>query len=238
MPVSGRRARLGVLVSGQGTNLQAILDATQDPDYPAEVVVVVSDRPQAYALERARRAGVPAYVVPWGKDPAEAGCRVARVLEAHEVEWVCLAGFLRILDPQFVQRYRGRILNIHPSLLPAFGGRGMYGERVHRAVLASGATESGCTVHFVTAEVDAGPVVAQARVPVLPRDTVETLAARVAEQEHRLYPEAIWRVVTGQVRFEQLLTTPRKSGDFLGDPGLNRGDFIGAPPKAAKTFWG
>lgn len=205
-----RRARLAVLVSGRGTNLQAILDATRDPDYPAEVVVVVSDRPDAYALERARRVGVPAHVVLWSKDPEESGRRLAQVLEAHGAEWVCLAGFLRILDPRFVERYRGRILNIHPSLLPAFGGKGMYGERVHQAVLASGARESGCTVHFVTAEVDAGPVVAQARVPVLPTDTVETLAARVAEQEHRLYPEAIRRVVTGQVRFDDLVAEQRR----------------------------
>lgn len=199
------RTRLAVLVSGRGTNLQAILDATGAPGYPAEVVVVVSDRPGAYALERARQAGVPAYVVPWSRDPADFGRRLAEVLDAHQAEWVCLAGFLRILPPEFVQRYRGRILNIHPSLLPAFGGRGMYGERVHQAVLASGAVESGCTVHFVTEDVDAGPVVAQARVPVLPGDTVETLAARVGEQEHRLYPEAIRRVVTGQVRFDDLV---------------------------------
>jgi len=203
--VRGARARLAVLVSGRGTNLQAILDATRAPEYPAEVVVVVSDRPGAYALERARQAGVPAYVVPWRRDPADFGRRLAEVLDAHQAQWVCLAGFLRILPPEFVQGYRGRILNIHPSLLPAFGGRGMYGERVHQAVLASGAVESGCTVHFVTEDVDAGPVVAQARVPVLPDDTVETLAARVAEQEHRLYPEAIRRVVTGQVRFDDLV---------------------------------
>ncbi len=203
------RARLAVLISGQGTNLQAILDATRDPDYPAEVVVVVSDRPQAFGLERARRAGVPAYAVEWGGDAAEFGRRLHRVLERHGAEWVCLAGFLRILDAEFVDRYRGRILNIHPSLLPAFGGRGMYGERVHRAVLASGAPESGCTVHFVTAEVDAGPVVAQARVPVLPGDDVQSLAARVAEQEHRLYPEAIRRVVTGEVRFEERVAQRR-----------------------------
>ncbi len=209
------RARLAVLVSGRGTNLQAILDATRDPDYPAEVVVVVSDRSGAYALERARQAGVPAYVVPWRKDPREFGRRLAEVLEAHGAQWVCLAGFLRILPPEFVERYRGRILNIHPSLLPAFGGRGMYGERVHQAVLASGAVESGCTVHFVTEDVDAGPVVTQARVPVLPGDTVETLAARVAEQEHRLYPEAIRRVVTGQVRFEELVP----AGSWPGEGG-------------------
>ena len=203
------RARLAVLVSGKGTNLQAILDASRDPDYPAEVVVVVSDRPGVYGLERARQAGVPAYVVPWRRDPKEFGVRLAEVLERHRAQWVCLAGFLRILDPEFVERYRGRILNIHPSLLPAFGGKGMYGERVHQAVLQAGVRESGCTVHFVTAEVDAGPVVAQARVPVLPEDTAETLAARVAEQEHRLYPEAIRRVVTGEVRFEELAQSRR-----------------------------
>lgn len=189
--------------------MQAILNATHDPAYPAEVVVVVSDRPGAYALERAKQAAVPAYVVPWRQDPQEFGRRLADVLERHGAEWVCLAGFLRILDPEFVDRYRGRILNIHPALLPAFGGRGMYGERVHRAVLEAGVRESGCTVHFVTAEVDAGPVVAQARVPVYPGDTVESLAARVAEQEHRLYPDAIRKVVTGRVRFEDLVA---KSG--------------------------
>jgi len=208
--VSTPRARLAVLVSGRGTNLQAILDATAHPDYPGQVVVVVSDRKEAFGLERARRAGVPAYVVEWRRDASEFGRRLCRVLERHGAEWVCLAGFLRILDPEFVEAYRGRILNIHPSLLPAFGGRGMYGERVHRAVLASGAQESGCTVHFVTAEVDAGPVVARARVPVLPGDTVESLAARVAEQEHRLYPEAIRRVVTGEVRFEELAAQSRR----------------------------
>ncbi len=204
------RARLGVLISGRGTNLQAILDASAQPDYPAQVVVVISDRPEAVGLERARRAGVPAYVVPWSKDAKEFARQLHRILQRHGAEWVCLAGFLRILDSEFVDRYWGRILNIHPSLLPAFGGRGMYGERVHRAVLASGARESGCTVHFVTAEVDAGPVIAQVRVPVFPEDTVETLAARIAEQEHRLYPEAIRRVVTGEVRFEELLAQSRR----------------------------
>ncbi|MDR5684339.1 MAG: phosphoribosylglycinamide formyltransferase [Armatimonadota bacterium] len=195
------RVRLGVLVSGNGTNLQAILDASTDPDFPAEVVVVVSDRPGAYALTRARRAGVGAYVVPREafSDRASFEERITEILERHAVEVVCLAGFLRILSPVFVERFCGRILNIHPALLPTFGGKGMYGERVHRAVLASGVTHSGCTVHFVTADVDAGPVILQATVPVLPDDTAASLARRVAAQEHRIYPEAI-RIVARRVR--------------------------------------
>ncbi|MDR5709204.1 MAG: phosphoribosylglycinamide formyltransferase [Armatimonadota bacterium] len=201
------RVRLAVLVSGSGTNLQAILDACARPDYPAEVVVVVSDRPEAFALERARRAGVPAHVVDWSAfRDREAFCRrLEAVLAPYRVDLVCLAGFLRILDARFVAAYRGRILNIHPSLLPAFGGKGMYGERVHRAVLASGARVSGCTVHFVTEAVDAGPIVLQAEVPVLPGDTPQTLAARVAQQEHRIYPEAIRRVALGEVRGEDVV---------------------------------
>jgi phosphoribosylglycinamide formyltransferase-1 len=195
--VPTERARLAVLVSGAGTNLQAILDACADPEYPAQVVVVVSDRPGAYALERARRAGVPTHVVDWSAYRARGPfCRaLERVLEPYRVDLVCLAGFLRILDAAFVASYRGRILNIHPSLLPAFGGKGMYGERVHRAVLASGAEVSGCTVHLVTEEVDAGPILLQEVVPVLPGDTPKTLAARVSEAEHRIYPEAIRSIV-------------------------------------------
>jgi phosphoribosylglycinamide formyltransferase-1 len=205
--VSGR-VRLAVLVSGNGTNLQAILDACVRPDYPAEVVVVVSDRPDAFALERARRAGVPAHVVDWSAFRNRSTfCRqLEAVLEPYRVGLICLAGFLRILDPPFVAAYRGRILNIHPSLLPAFGGKGMYGERVHRAVLESGVRVTGCTVHFVTEEVDQGPIILQAEVPVLPGDTPRTLAARVAQEEHRIYPEAIRRVTLGEVRWEDLET--------------------------------
>ncbi len=205
------RVRLAVLVSGSGTNLQAILDACAQPDYPAEVVVVVSDRPGAFALERARRAGVPTHVVDWSMFRNRAAfCRqLEAILAPYRVDLVCLAGFLRILDAQFVAAYRGRILNIHPSLLPAFGGKGMYGERVHRAVLESGARITGCTVHFVTEDVDAGPIILQAEVPVLPTDTPETLAARVAQEEHRIYPEAIRRVALGEVRFEDLVAGRR-----------------------------
>lgn len=173
--------------------MQAILDASAAPGFPAEVAVVVSDRPGAYALRRARRAQVPAYIVPQDAFPDRASFeeRIVRILEQHEVEVVCLAGFLRILSPAFVDLFGDRILNIHPALLPAFGGKGMYGERVHRAVLASGATQSGCTVHIVTGEVDAGPIILQATVPVFPDDTPASLAQRVATQEHRIYPEAI-----------------------------------------------
>ncbi|MBI3292599.1 MAG: phosphoribosylglycinamide formyltransferase, partial [Elusimicrobia bacterium] len=126
----------------------------------------------------------------------------AQVLEARQVDLVCLAGFLWWLDAEFIQRFRDRILNIHPALLPKFGGKGMYGRRVHEAVLASGEKESGCTVHVVDEEYDHGPIVLQAKVPVLPTDTPETLAVRVQEQEHRLYPEAIRVFTEGRLRIQ------------------------------------
>jgi phosphoribosylglycinamide formyltransferase-1 len=184
--------RLGVLVSGQGSNLQALLDASSRGEIPARVVVVVADRPDAFALVRARAAGVPAHIVERAtRDRASFERELAARLEEADVDLVCLAGFLRILSGAFVARFRNRMLNIHPSLLPKFGGKGMYGERVHLAVLEAGERESGCTVHFVTEEPDAGPIVLQARVPVLRNDTAATLAARVAEAEHRCYAAAI-----------------------------------------------
>ncbi|MDQ7820658.1 MAG: phosphoribosylglycinamide formyltransferase [Armatimonadota bacterium] len=193
--------RLGVLVSGQGTNLQAILDACGGGEVPARVVVVVSSRPQAYALQRARAAGVPALALAPQDFPARRAydACLAEILAAHGVDLVCLAGFVRLLGPEFVRRFAGRILNIHPSLLPAFGGPGMYGERVHEAVLRSGVKISGCTVHLVDETPDGGPIVLQAAVPVRDDDTVQTLAARVAAQEHRLYPLAIRLYALGRL---------------------------------------
>ncbi len=198
------RLRLGVLVSGTGTNLQALLDACDSGEIPAEVAVVISNVPDALALERARRAGVPAIVIGRravsGAPAFEAAIR--RALEAHRVGLVCLAGFLKILSPAFVAAFAGRVMNIHPALLPAFGGRGMYGDRVHEAVLASGARVSGCTVHFVTEEPDAGPIIAQAAVPVHDDDTPRTLAARVRTEELRLYPRAVRLFAEGRLRIE------------------------------------
>lgn len=180
--------RLGVLASGRGTNLQAILDACQAGAIPARVVLVVSDRADAPALERARRAGVPAeHVDPRAfPDRTAFDLYVADRLAAAGVELVCLAGFMRILSPPFIERFRHRIFNIHPSLLPAFPGKD-----AQRQALEHGVKVSGCTVHLVDEGVDTGPIVLQAAVAVHEDDTEETLAARILEHEHRLYVEAI-----------------------------------------------
>jgi phosphoribosylglycinamide formyltransferase-1 len=179
---------LGVLASGRGSNLQAILDAIAAGRCPARVAVVVSDRPEAPALDRARRAGVKAvYLDPHGHaDRAAFDAATARVLEEHGVELVCLAGYRRLLSPPFVAAFRGRILNVHPALLPAFPGL-----HAARQALAYGVKVTGATVHLVDEGLDTGPVVLQAAVPVRDDDTEETLAARILVEEHRLYPEAI-----------------------------------------------
>ena len=175
--------RVAVLASGGGTNLQALLDALTGS--LARVALVLSDRPQAGALERARRAGVAAAAL---RDPADAAELLAALTDA---DLVVLAGYLKLVPPAVVARFRWRMINIHPALLPAFGGPGMYGRRVHEAVLASGADESGATVHYVDELYDRGPIIAQARVPVRPDDTPETLGARVLDLEHRLLPMVV-----------------------------------------------
>lgn len=178
--------RVAVLASGGGSNLQALLDACREPA-PARVVVVISNNADAGALERARRAGVPAVVLRDHRDATE----ILAVLRDHEADLVVLAGYLKLVPLAVVNAFRDRMVNIHPALLPSFGGKGMYGRRVHEAVLASGATISGPTVHLVTAEYDRGPIVAQWPVPVSPDDTAETLAARVLAVEHRLLPAVV-----------------------------------------------
>jgi phosphoribosylglycinamide formyltransferase-1 len=186
-----------VLCSGQGTNLQALLHAARRGTLPARVALVISDRPQAPALRRARRAGAEARVV----DPKGFGSRGAyeramiRLLEARGVRLVCLAGFMRILSPVFVRRYRGRLLNIHPALLPAFPGA-----HAVRDALAAGVRETGVTVHFVDELVDHGPVLLQEAVRVRRGDTEASLLSRLHRVEHRLYPEAVRRVLSGRVR--------------------------------------
>lgn len=187
---------LGVLASGRGSNLQAILDAIAEGRCPARVAVVLSDRAEAPALERARRAGVKAvYLDPRAYPDRVAFDRaLARVLEEHEVELVCLAGYMRLLSPEFVAAFRWRILNIHPALLPAFPGL-----HAQRQALAYGVKVSGATVHFVDEGVDTGPIVLQAAVPVEEDDTEETLAARILVEEHRLYPEAIRLYAEGRL---------------------------------------
>lgn len=173
-----------MLVSGGGTNLQALLDALHDSPV-AQVTRVISNRPDAGALERARRAGVATTVLRDASDPAEMHSALAGA------QLVVLAGYLKLMHGSVVARFRGRMINIHPALLPDFGGPGMYGRRVHEAVLASGAKESGATVHFVDEEFDRGAIIAQEKVRVEPGDTPETLAARVLEAEHRLLPRVV-----------------------------------------------
>jgi phosphoribosylglycinamide formyltransferase-1 len=178
--------RVAVAVSGRGSNLEALLHAL-GPAAPARVILVLSDRPDAGALERAREHGVPAEILSVPTDATEWLGR----LDRHRTDLVVLAGYLKLVPAPVIDRFRDRILNIHPALLPAFGGKGMYGHRVHEAVLASGARESGATVHLVDEAYDRGAVLGQARVPVLPDDTPDRLAARVLEVEHRLLPAAV-----------------------------------------------
>jgi phosphoribosylglycinamide formyltransferase 1 len=195
--MAGRR-RVAVLISGRGSNMASLIEAAQDPAYPAEIVLVVSNRPDAGGLERARAAGIATAVVDHKGHPDRASFDAAldATLREHGIEIVCLAGFMRILTPAFVESWAGRMLNIHPSLLPAFKGTD-----THARALAAGVAKHGCTVHFVTPELDSGPIVAQAEVPVLPNDTEDTLAARVLAQEHLLYPRALALVASGQATF-------------------------------------
>jgi phosphoribosylglycinamide formyltransferase-1 len=197
--VTSSSLRVGVLASGRGSNLQAILDACATPGFPARVVVVVSDRERAMALDRARAARIEAlWVNPKDFEDREAFDRaLVGELQARGVGLVCQAGFMRILSPAYVRAFAGRALNVHPSLLPAFPGL-----HPHRQALAHGVKVSGATVHFVEEGVDTGPIVLQAAVPVEPDDTEETLAARVLVQEHRLYPEAIRLFAQGRLKVE------------------------------------
>lgn len=185
--------KVAVLVSGGGSNLQALLDATRSGEIPAEITLVISNKPEVYAIKRAEDSGIPAIVLDH-RDFASAeefSRAILKRLQETEVDLVCLAGFLRILAPCVPEAYPNRILNIHPALLPAFGGKGLYGMRVHQAVLASGVKYSGATVHIVTAEPDQGPIVCQEVVPVKDDDTPQSLADRVLQVEHRIYPEAL-----------------------------------------------
>jgi phosphoribosylglycinamide formyltransferase 1 len=177
---------VAVAVSGRGSNLEALLRALGSGG-PARVVLVLSNRADAPALSRAADHGIPAMAL---QDPAS-GAEWLRALEAQSVELLVLAGYLKLVPAEVIDRYRGRIINVHPALLPAFGGRGMYGHRVHEAVLASGARESGATVHLVDEEYDRGAILGQVRVPVLPGDDADRLAARVLAVEHRLLPAAV-----------------------------------------------
>jgi len=186
--------RLAVLLSGRGSNFEAIADAVADGTIPgAAIVAVVSDVADAPGLKRAAERGLPAFPVPRGGDTRQDHeARILAILDEARAELVCLAGYMRLLSPDFVARWRGRLLNIHPSLLPKYPGL-----HVQRRALEAGEKESGCTVHFVDEGTDTGPIVLQRRVPVLPGDTEGSLSARILAEEHRAYPEAIVRVFEG-----------------------------------------
>lgn len=197
-----RRVRLAVLLSGSGSTLQNLLDRIADGTLVAEVAIVAGSRPGAYGLERARRAGLPAVVVSRKEyaDSKQFNDALHGAIEPYGVDLVVLAGFLSLFQPR--QRYAGRVLNIHPALIPAFCGQGFYGDKVHRAVIESGVKVSGCTVHFADDQYDHGPIILQKAVPVLEDDTPASLAARVHEAEKELYPQAIRLWAAGRLQIE------------------------------------
>ena len=194
------RKRVAVLISGRGSNMTALIAAAKAKDYPAEIVLVLSNRIDAAGLARAREAGIATAVIdhrPFGDDRAAFEHALDDELHKNEIEIVCLAGFMRLLTPWFIARWRGRILNIHPALLPDFKGL-----NTHRRALDAGVKHHGATVHFVVEETDAGPIISQQSVAVLEGDTEATLAARVLEIEHRIYPEALRLVAEGRAKFD------------------------------------
>jgi phosphoribosylglycinamide formyltransferase 1 len=196
--------RLAVFASGRGSNFSGILNHLIKHDLPARYVLLVSDRPHPPVADVALEAGIPfLHLNPKGfATPEEYATRMLRELENYHVEWITLAGYLKMIPSAVVERFRGKILNIHPALLPSFGGSGMYGERVHQAVIESGVKISGATVHLVDEQYDHGPIILQESVPVLFEDTPATLAQRVLEVEHRIYPQAVELAVSGKIRVQ------------------------------------
>jgi phosphoribosylglycinamide formyltransferase-1 len=192
------RKRVAVLISGRGSNMAALVEAARDKNYPAEIVLVVSNRPDAEGIAYARNAGIAITIInhtDYGKDREAFERALQAVLEGSGIDIVCLAGFMRVLTPWFIDRWQGRLLNIHHSLLPDFKGL-----RTHEQAIAAGAKTHGATVHFVTADMDSGQIICQAAVPVLAGDTAETLAARVLAVEHKIYPLALKWLAEGRLQ--------------------------------------
>ena len=191
------KKRVAILISGRGSNMRALIEAAAAPGYPAEIVLVLANVADAGGLAFAKERGIPTEVVEHRNYPSREAFDEAMdaKLRAAHVEIVCLAGFMRLLSPAFTEKWRGRMLNIHPSLLPAYKGL-----HTHKRALEAGEKVHGCTVHFVTPELDDGPVILQAKVPVLPGDTEDALAARVLAQEHKIYPEALRLVAEGKAK--------------------------------------
>lgn len=191
--------KLGILISGRGTNLQALIDACARPDYPAEIVLVASNKTDAAGLRRAKTAGIPALGLDWKTFPDRLAFEAAldEELRAAGADLVCLAGYMLLLGRTFVDHWRGRMVNIHPSLLPLFKGL-----NPHDKALDAGVRVTGCTVHYVVPDMDSGPIIGQKAVPVLPGDDADALAARVLKAEHELYPECVRLIAEGRVRME------------------------------------
>ena len=210
------KRRVAILISGRGSNMAALIEAAKAPDFPAEIVTVISNRADAGGLEKAAAHGIPTTVIeskPFGKDRAGFEAVLERALEEKNVELICLGGFMRLFTADFVARWYGKMLNIHPSLLPSFPGLDPHGQALHAGVKISGAT-----VHFVIPETDAGPIVMQGAVPVRDDDTPETLAARVIQIEHRIYPEALRLLASGKIHLEGDLC--RTSATAVSDDSL------------------
>jgi len=198
------KARLAVFISGGGSNLQSLIDASKAGRLSAEVVLVVSNKANAYGLERARNEGIDTFVYnPKNyRTREEAHSDLMEMLEEYGVEYIALAGYLKLLPEPVVRKFQGRITNIHPALLPKYGGKGMYGHYVHEAVIEAGDKESGVTIHLVDEIYDNGRILMQGKVPVLPDDNPEKLAARVLEMEHKIYPEALENLIQGKYDHE------------------------------------
>jgi len=191
--------KIAILISGRGSNMERLIEAAAAPDYPAEIVTVISNRPDASGLQTAARAGIPAKAIDHKAFDSRAAFDAAleQALEEADVDLVCHAGFMRILTDEFAARWEGRMVNIHPSLLPSFKGI-----RVQQQAIDAGATISGCTVHYIIPALDSGPIISQAAVPVLADDTADTLSARILEAEHVLYPAAVKMIASGDVKLE------------------------------------
>jgi phosphoribosylglycinamide formyltransferase-1 len=207
------KRRVAILISGRGSNMTALVEAARAPDFPAEIVIVISNKADAAGLLSARAAGIPAIVVEskaYSRDRAGFEAKLQSALDDYRVDLICLGGFMRLFTAGFVQRWHGRMLNIHPSLLPSFPGLDPHGQ-----ALRAGVKISGATVHFVIPETDAGPIVMQGAIPVRDDDTAETLAARVLEIEHRIYPDALRLVAGGamDLKGDVCRTTANASGD-------------------------
>jgi phosphoribosylglycinamide formyltransferase-1 len=212
--------RTGILISGRGSNLASLIEACGQPDFPAEIALVISSRPDAGGLEIARSAGIETQTVEHTDyDAREAfDAEIDRILRETDVELVCLAGFMRLLASEFVEAWRDRLINIHPSLLPAYPG-----VNIHDRIIDDGVRISGCTVHYVRAGMDSGPIIAQVAVPVLSGDTAESLAARVLSAEHKVYPLALRMVANGSVRVSGervVFSAPERESEPLFSPPL------------------